>query len=516
MTTLRLVLGDQLSRSISVLSDIDRANDIVLMAEVHDEATYVRHHKQKLVLVLSAMRHFAQSLHAEGIHLDYVELDSTGNSGSFTGELKQALTRHSATRIIVTEPGEWRVWEMMQAWADDFGLPVEIREDDRFLCSRSEFAAWAKGRKRLRMEFFYREMRRKTGWLMNGDKPEGEQWNYDAENRRVLPKHVAIPPRGRFNPDDMTRDVITLVSQSFADHFGDLDSFAWAVTRDDALHALRHFIAQSLPQFGDYQDAMKTGGDVLFHSVLSPYLNIGLLNPREVCEAALYAYHAGSAPLQAVEGFIRQILGWREFIRGIYWLHMPDYAQSNFFKADRLLPDFYWTGETDMNCLREAIGSTRRNAYAHHIQRLMITGNFALLAGITPDQVEEWYLIVYADAFDWVELPNTHGMALHADGGLLGSKPYAASGAYIDRMSDYCMGCIYSPKVKLGSQACPFNYLYWYFLITNEAQLSINPRMAMPYRNLARMTEERRQQIVQQAEVFLAQPSFQYSGTYTG
>ncbi|MEE4378160.1 MAG: cryptochrome/photolyase family protein [Candidatus Competibacteraceae bacterium] len=505
MTTLRLVLGDQLSRSISALSDIDHANDVVLMMEVHDETTYVRHHKQKLVLVLSAMRHFAQSLRAEGIDVDYVELDSKGNSGSFTGELKRALSRHSVTRIIVTEPSEWRVWDMMQRWSIDFSLPVEIRENDRFLCSRTEFAAWAKGRISLRMEFFYREMRRKTGWLMNGDKPEGEQWNYDAENRKALPKNVAIPPRHRFTPDAITRDVIKLISQRFADHFGDVDSFAWGVIREDALKALNHFVEQSLPRFGDYQDAMKAGDDFLFHSVLSPYLNIGLLNPREVCETALVAYQVGHAPLHAVEGFIRQILGWREYIRGIYWLHMPDYAQSNFFNATRPLPDFYWTGETDLNCLREAIRSTRRNAYAHHIQRLMITGNFALLAGIAPDQVEEWYLIVYADAFDWVELPNTHGMALHADGGLLGSKPYAASGAYIDRMSDYCTGCVYSPKVKLGSKACPFNYLYWFFLINNEDLLKTNPRMAMPYRNLARMTEDRRQQIVQQAEAFLAQ-----------
>jgi len=505
MKTLRLVLGDQLTRSISALRDIDRTRDVVLMVEAYDEATYVRHHKQKIVLILAAMRHFAESLRAEGIDVDYVKLDSKGNSGSFSGELNRALARHSVTRIVVTEPGEWRVWAMMQHWANDFNLPVEIREDDRFICSRSEFANWAEGRKSLRMEYFYREMRRKTGWLMSGGKPEGEQWNYDAKNRKALPKNITIPPRCCFPPDAITREVMALVEQRFADHFGDLEPFTWSVTREDALQALQQFIDQSLPQFGDYQDAMKTGDDVLFHSLLSPYLNIGLLDPREVCQAALAAYQSDSAPLPAVEGFIRQILGWREYIRGIYWLHLPDYAQSNYFDADRPLPDFYWTGETDMNCLRQTIDSTRRNAYAHHIQRLMITGNFALLAGIAPAQVEEWYLIVYADAFEWVELPNTHGMALHADGGLLGSKPYAASGAYIDRMSDYCTGCAYSPKIKLGEQACPFNVLYWYFLINNEARLSTNPRMAMPYRNLARMTEERRQHIVQQAEAFLAQ-----------
>ena len=505
MTTLRFVLGDQLSRSLSALRDIDRVRDVVLMVEVHDETTYVQHHKQKIALVLSAMRHFAEALRAEGIRVDYVHLDDEGNTGSFTGELGRALARHAADRIVVTEPGEWRVWELMQSWQRRFGVPVEIREDDRFLCTQAEFEAWAEGRKGLRMEFFYRFMRRKTGWLMNGDEPEGSRWNYDTENRKALPPDLTAPPRQRFAPDATTRAVIALVEQRFADHFGDVAPFGWAVTREDALQALRHFIADGLPQFGTYQDAMKTGEAFLFHSLLSPYLNTGLLEPREVCEAALDAYHLGAAPLPAVEGFVRQIAGWREYVRGIYWMQMPAYAQTNSFDANRPLPEFYWTAETDMKCLRETIEATHRNAYAHHIQRLMITGNFALLAGIAPPQVEAWYLCVYADAFEWVELPNTHGMALHADGGLLGSKPYAASGAYIDRMSDYCAGCAYDSKVKLGPGVCPFNVLYWYFLIVNETRLKPNPRMALPYRTLARMAAERRAAIVRQAEAFLAQ-----------
>jgi deoxyribodipyrimidine photolyase-related protein len=474
------------------------------MAEVHAESTYVRHHKQKIVLVLSAMRHFAERLRAEGISIDYVPLDDKRNAGSFTGELSRALSRHEVDRIVVTQPGEWRVWDMMQTWGALFALPVEIREDDRFLCSRAEFAEWTRGGKSLRLEYFYRHMRRKTGWLMADVQPEGGRWNYDAENRKRLPRGFAVPPARRFVPDATTRQVMALVRQRFADHFGDLDSFGWAVTREEALEALQHFITNLLPQFGDYQDAMKAGEDFLFHSALSPYLNIGLLSPREVGEAALLAYRQGSAPLSSVEGFVRQILGWREYVRGVYWMKMPDYAQTNFLNAERPLPEFYWTGKTDMQCLREAIAATRRNAYAHHIQRLMITGNFALLTGVAPAQVEEWYLSVYADAFEWAELPNTHGMALHADGGLLGSKPYAASGAYIDRMSDYCAGCAYDPKTKLGAQACPFNYLYWHFLIVNEAQLKSNLRMALPYRSLARMAAERRQQITQQAEQFLA------------
>jgi len=503
MKTLRFVLGDQLSRSLSALRDVEMSQDVVLMVEAQEETTYVRHHRQKIALVLSAMRHFAESLRAEGLRVDYVRLDDAGNSGSFTGELGRALSRHLVDRIVVTEPGEWRVWDFMRTWETAFGIPVEIREDDRFLCSRGEFTAWATGRRGLRMEFFYRQMRRQTGWLMNGDQPAGCRWNYDAENRKALPPHLALPPRQRFVPDAITREVMTRVEQRFGDHFGDLDSFGWAATREEAIEALRHFITNGLPWFGDYQDAMKSGEDWLFHAALSPYLNIGLLLPVEVCEAALNAYQQGSAPLSAVEGFLRQILGWREYVRGIYWLRMPAYAQTNFFNAHRPLPAFYWTGETAMKCLRETIEATRRNAYAHHIQRLMITGNFALLAGIAPAQVEEWYLCVYADAFEWVELPNTHGMALHADGGLLGSKPYVASGAYIHRMSDYCTGCAYDPKIKRGPKACPFNYLYWHFLMVHEARLASNPRMALPYRTLAGMTADHRQAIRQEAMAFL-------------
>ncbi len=504
MSALRLVLGDQLSREISSLRDLDPSRDRVLMVEVWEENTYVRHHQQKIVLVLSAMRHFAEALRAEGIEVDYVRLDDEGNSGSFTGELARALARYPADRIIVTEPGEWRVWEMMQGWAQILQKPVEIRADDRFFCSRAEFTQWANGRKNLRMEFFYRDMRRKTGLLMDGSAPEGGQWNYDRENRKPLPRGLSIPARQRFAPDDVTREVIRLVGQRFSAHFGDLGSFGWAVTRSDALEALRHFVAHGLPSFGDYQDAMRTGEEFLFHSLLSPYINIGLLSPREVCESALQAYRQGLAPLHAAEGFIRQILGWREYIRGIYWTQMPAYPGSNFFGANRPLPDFYWTAETEMECLRETISSTRRNAYAHHIQRLMITGNFALLAGLAPAAVEEWYLAVYADAFEWVELPNTHGMALYADGGLLASKPYAASGAYIDRMSDYCTGCVYNPKQKQGPSACPFNFLYWHFLIRNEARLKQNPRMALPYRILLGMPEQDLSEVLRQAQDFLA------------
>jgi deoxyribodipyrimidine photolyase-related protein len=503
MTAIRFILGDQLTRGVSSLRGLDKARDVVLMAEVWDEATYVRHHKQKIAFLFSAMRHFAESLREEGVRVDYVRLDDPANTQSFTGEIERAVARHRAAEVFVTEPGEWRVWQMMLDWRETLGVPVHVRDDDRFVCSRDEFARWADGRKQYRMEYFYREMRRKTGLLMRGDEPEGGQWNFDQENRKNLPKGLAPPVRRRFAPDGVTRAVLDLVASRFGNHFGDLEPFGWAVTRPDALAALDHFIADCLAGFGDYQDAMKAGEDFLYHSVISPYLNCGLLTAVEVCEAAERAYRAGRAPLNAVEGFIRQVVGWREFVRGIYWTRMPEYAATNHLSAKRPLPAFYWTGGTDMNCLADCIGATRRHAYAHHIQRLMVTGNFALLAGISPAAIEEWYLVVYADAYEWVELPNVHGMVMHADGGLLGSKPYAASGAYINRMSDYCGGCRYDHGLKSGPDACPFNYLYWNFLIENEKRLAGNPRMAMPYRTLAKMDAARRAEISADSAAFL-------------
>ncbi len=496
MSTLRIVLGDQLTRTLSALRG-HAAGDIVLMMEVVEEATYVKHHKQKLTFIFSAMRHFAGELRGDGITVDYVRLDDPANTGSFTGEVERAIARHRPSSIVVTEPGEWRVSEMMKGWT------AEILSDDRFFATPASFAAWAKGRKQLRMEFFYREMRRLSGYLMDGDAPMGGQWNFDHDNRKALPKTLTPPPRSRFAEDATTRDVMDMVATRFPDHFGDLEPFGWAVTRENALEALDHFITACLPNFGDYQDAMAQGNVFLYHSVISPYLNIGLLTPREICQRAEEAWRNGHAPLNAVEGFIRQILGWREYVRGLYWLKMPDYGETNALDAHRPLPDFYWTGKTEMNCLAQAIGDTQRHAYAHHIQRLMVTGNFALLAGLSPKEVEAWYLLVYADAFEWVELPNTHGMALFADGGVMASKPYAASGAYIDRMSDYCASCHFRPEVKLGPKACPFNYLYWDFLIRNEAKLKANPRMAMPYRTLAKMEPERKADIARHAQKFL-------------
>lgn len=501
--TLRFILGDQLDPRMASLADLDPARDVVLMAEVAEETAYVGHHKQKIAFVLSAMRHFAEALRRSGVQVDYVRLDDPGNTGSLGGELRRAAARHRPELIVATEPGEWRVAEMMRDWREEADVPVEIRADGRFLCSRDEFARWAGDRRTFRMEFFYREMRRKTGFLMNGVEPEGGRWNFDLENRKRLPRHLQSPHRPYPEPDGITREVLDLVARRFPDNFGDLEPFAWEVTREGAIAALDEFVSARLPGFGDYQDAMRSGAPFLYHSTLAPYINVGLLAPDEVCRAAEAAYRRGDAPLNAVEGFIRQILGWREFVRGLYWHLMPAYAETNALGAERPLPWFYWSGETDMACMAECIGDTRRHAYAHHIQRLMVTGNFALLAGIRPKEVAEWYLAVYADAFEWVELPNVQGMALFADGGMLGSKPYAASGAYIDRMSDYCGGCRYDVRRRQGPEACPFNLLYWNFLIENEGRLRANPRMAMPYRNLDRLDASAREAIRAEARAFL-------------
>ena len=341
------------------------------------------------------------------------------------------------------------------------------------------------------MEYFYRDMRKKTGYLMDGGEPVGGRWNFDSENRE--PPNAGLAPPAPLKPQmtDHVRAAAALVSERFPGRFGNAADFSFAVTRDDAQNALRDFIENRLPSFGDYQDAMKVGEPFLFHAVIAQYINIGLIDPRSACEGAIAAYHAGVAPINAVEGFVRQIIGWREFVRGIYWLEGDGYVDHNFFDANRPLPEFYWTGKTRMACVSAVVGQTRDQAYAHHIQRLMVTGNFALLAGIAPMAVHEWYLSVYADAYEWVEVPNVIGMALFADGGLLASKPYAASGAYINRMSDYCRGCGYSVSKKTEDDACPFNALYWDFLVRNRDRLKNNGRVSRAYQTWDRMGVEK-------------------------
>lgn len=491
---LRLVLGDQLSHAVSSLTDAAK-DDVILMCEVRQEATYVKHHKKKIVFLFSAMRHFAASLSAKGFNVQYVKYDDPANTGSLRGEVERLADLRDISEVIVTAAGEYRVLEDMKQWANALKLPVTIRPDDRFLCSTEEFAAWAEGRKQFRMEYFYREMRKKHAILMTDDGPIGGQWNYDESNRKSPPPNLTVPDTFHADIDDITQDVIDLVSRHFPDHFGDVAPFHFAVTRDAALQALDLFVDARLRLFGDYQDAMVQNEPWMFHSHIGLYLNCGLLAPLECIARAEAAYHDGSAPLNAIEGFIRQILGWREYVRGIYWLKMPDYKAMNFLDAMRPLPDFYWTADTQMNCMRQCITETKQNAYAHHIQRLMVLGNFALIAGLDPEQVNDWYLLVYADAYEWVELPNVSGMILFADGGIMGSKPYAASGTYINKMSNYCGSCSYKHTVKNGPKACPFNYLYWDFIDRNADKLRGNPRMGFMYKSLDRMTDEKRHAI---------------------
>jgi deoxyribodipyrimidine photolyase-related protein len=501
--TLRLILGDQLSHNISALENARAADDVIFMCEVWEEARYVKHHKKKIAFIFSAMRHFAEELRQSGFHVDYVRLDDADNTGAFSTELARAVRRHAAQEVITTEAAEYRVLEMQKTWADILGMHVHIAQDKRFLCTHSQFKQWAGERKQLRMEYFYREMRKTYKILMQGDEPEGGQWNYDAENRQPPKQGLHVPPAYSASVDSTTEEVLALVAARFPDHFGDIQPFYFAVTRAQALDALKQFIAVRLAHFGTYQDAMVQGEPWMYHAHIGFYLNCGLLEPLECVKMAEDAYHAGNAPLNAVEGFIRQIIGWREYVRGIYWLLMPEYAAKNALNATRPLPPLYWGKPTKMNCMKQCVDETKRHAYAHHIQRLMVLGNFALLAGLDVAEVNEWYLIVYADAYEWVEMPNVSGMVLYADGGVLASKPYAAGGTYINKMSDYCSGCSYKPLKKNGEGACPFNYLYWHFLVRNRTSLERNPRIAMMYRTYDRMEEDKRAAITHDASQFL-------------
>jgi len=501
--SLVLVLGDQLDAKSAAFDGFDPAADAVWMAEVGEEATYVWSHKARIAIFLAAMRHFRDALRGEGAAVDYHALDDERNRGSFASELSEAVMRLQPKQLVVVEPGEWRVKQALSAAAKDLGVPLDDRADRHFLCSHEEFAAHAEGRKQLRLEYFYREMRRRLGLLVEGSKPVGGQWNYDAANRLSFGKQGPgdFPRPLGFPPDDMTREVIRLVESRFAGHPGSLAHFDWPVTPADARRALDDFVKNRLPQFGPYEDAMWTGQPYVYHSRLSAAVNLKLLDPRDAAAAAEEAYRAGHAPLQSAEAIIRQFIGWREFIRGVYWRFMPDYEKSNALGADALLPWFYWTGETEMACLREVIGQTLALGFAHHIQRLMVAGLFALLLGVEPFEVHKWFLAIYVDAVDWVTLPNVLGMSQFADGGVMSSKPYAATGRYIQRMSNYCVACRFDPARSLGDGACPFTTLYWDFLMRHEKLLRANRRMGFQVRNLGRLGRDDKAAIRKQAGV---------------
>ena len=509
MRTLVLVLGDQLDADAAAFDGFDPQQDAVWMAEVAQESTHVWSSQQRLVMFLSAMRHFAQALQALGRPLHYQRMGAGNNAAeprTLADALQTDLARLQPQRVVMTAPGDHRVWQSLKATVKATGLSLEVCEDRHFFTSVADFSAHAKGRKTLRLEYFYRELRQRFGILMDGAQPAGGQWNFDADNREAFgPQGPGpIPPRATFEPDAITQEVVQLVQQRFASHPGTLASFAWPVTRAQALQSLDRFIQERLPLFGRYEDALWPGEPWLYHSHLSAALNLKLLNAREVVAAAEAAYRNGHAPLQSVEGFIRQILGWREYVRGIYWTQMPSYIERNALNAEQDLPAWYWSGQTDMACLKDAITQTLAHGYAHHIQRLMVTGLYALLLGVQPRQVHEWYLAMYVDAVEWVELPNTLGMGQFGDGGLMASKPYVATGKYIQRMGGPCASCRYNPALREGDQACPFTTLYWDFLMRHETLLKQNPRMAMQLKNLARLTPEQRQAITQRTQAILA------------
>lgn len=504
-----LLLGDHLHPDPPGLGHFDSRQDAVLMIEAAGEAAHVWSHKARIALFLSAMRHRAAELRADGLTVHYLALEDASVTAAGDGlcdRLAWALQRYQPQRLVMVEAGEWRLARAIEATAQASQVDLQVLQDPHFLCAHGEFEAWARGRRHLLMENFYRMMRRREGVLLEDGEPAGGTWNYDAENRSGFgakgPREVPQPLR--CPPDALTQQVLALVEARFPDHPGSLAAFAWPVCRADALAVLQDFIAHRLAGFGTWQDAMWTGQPFLWHSLLSPALNLKLLDPREVIGAAEAAWRSGQAPLAAVEGFIRQILGWREFIRGVYWLDMPGMATANHFGHDRPLPAWYWTGNTRMRCLGEAVRTTLDHGYAHHIQRLMLTGIFGLLAGIAPQAVADWYLAVYVDAIEWVELPNVAGMALYANGGRFTSKPYIAGGGYVKRMSNYCQGCAYRPDVRTGPTACPLTQLYWHFVARHAAALGGGPRTALMVRNYERLPEAERAQITAEALARLA------------
>ena len=494
-----LVLGDQLSMKNPALINARPGSDTVVMAEVREEASYVRHNRHKIALIFAAMRHFRDRLIAAGFTVAYFDYEA--GVTSLEAAVARAASETGVKQLQVCEPGEYRLLEAMQGLSAALSMGVTVLPDSRFLCSIDEFNQWADTQKGLRMEFFYRRMRKRYGLLLEADgKPCGDKWNYDQENRKGWRNQVAVPAREALRKDAITQAVLALVEVEFPENPGDLSTFNYAVTQEAAQAALDWFCDHGLRDFGTYQDALAEESPWMFHSLVSMYINIGLLEPLDVCQQVERAWRDGKCELAAAEGFIRQILGWREYIRGIYWRFMPDYKTHNHFEATRPLPEWFWTGDTDMRCLSRALKQTLDLGYGHHIQRLMVIGNFALLAGLEVKEVCDWYLAVYVDAFEWVELPNTLGMALHADGGLMASKPYAASGKYIQRQGNHCGECRYNPGKMTGERACPFNAMYWGFIDQHLGKLEGNGRMGLILNNWKKRDAGEREAIVRWAD----------------
>ena len=501
MRNLILVLGDQLNVDASAFDGFDPAQDRIWMAEVREESTHVWSSQPRIAAFLSAMRHFRARIESMGWPIEYRELDDPENRGTLVLELADVIQRLAPSALIMTAPGDWRVLQGIKRVARDHALSLDIRDDRTFFSTVREFVAFSKGRKQLRMEYWYRNLRKQHDILMDGEAPVGGQWNFDADNRKSFDKAgpQALPQPLAFRPDALTQSVLALVQRAFPDHPGSLNSFAWPMTPEEAQLALDDFLAHRLALFGPYEDAMWQGEPWLYHSQLSMALNLKLLSAREVVKAVEASYREGQVSLASAEGFIRQILGWREYVRGIYWTQMPAYQALNALEASRDLPQFFWTGKTPMHCMSECLTQSLAFGYAHHIQRLMVIGLYALLFGVKPGSVHQWFLAVYVDAVEWVELPNTLGMGQFGDGGYMASKPYVASGQYIQRMSNYCQSCGFDPKLRVGEKACPYTTLYWDFLIRHQGRLASNPRMGMQLKNLAAISPELQAEIQLQA-----------------
>lgn len=497
--TLRLVLGDQLNPGHSWFQQVD-AQVVYVLMEVRQETDYVLHHAQKILAIFAAMRDFARQLRAAGHRVRYVALESASNRQSIPGNL-QALARHYGARSVQwQQPDEWRLDAQLQAWAATQPLAWDMVDSEHFLTARGELAALMQGRRQWLMEHFYRHMRRRHRLLLDADgQPEGGRWNFDHDNRKPWPGTPPQPPDWR--PTHDHSGLWAMLQRCGVDSLGQPQAAAlrWPLNRAEALACLEAFIAQALPHFGDYEDAMASQAPRLFHSLLSFALNVKMLQPLEVIRRAEAAWRGGLAPLAAVEGFVRQILGWREYVRGIYWSCMPGYENRNALGHTLPLPRWFWTGDTGMRCLQLSIRQSLQTAHAHHIQRLMVIGNFALLAGLDPVALHRWYLGIYIDAFEWVELPNTLGMSQSADGGLIATKPYVSGAAYLQRMTDYCRGCAYDPRQRTGPRACPFNALYWDFFDRHSTALRDNHRLTLVYRQWQKMPPQQQEALRGQA-----------------
>ncbi|MCS6822556.1 MAG: cryptochrome/photolyase family protein [Microscillaceae bacterium] len=505
MAEVRLILGDQLNPNHSWFK---QKNDHVLyvMMEVLQETNYVKHHIQKIVAFFVAMRNFAYNLRTQGHRVLYLQLDDEQNLQTIPANLEQIFKQYQATSFAYQLPDEYRLDQQLKAFTQRLSIPTQVYDTEHFLTKREEVAQTFAGKKTYLLETFYRKIRKKYHLLMqNENEPLTGKWNYDAENRKKYDKKVPIPAPLFFKRN--VQDIVEMLQKYKVETIGKIDAqnFIWACTRAEAEALLHHFVQNSLPYFGTYEDAMHTNEPFLFHSRLSFVMNVKLLHPLEIVQTAIEHWHKNQhfITIAQIEGFVRQIVGWREYMRGVYWANMPDYAQLNFFNHARPLPSWFWTGNVKMNCLNQVINQSLERAYAHHIQRLMVTGNFALLIGANPNEVDAWYLGIYADAIEWVEITNTRGMSQYADGGLVGSKPYVASANYMDKMSSYCQTCPYDKKKKIGKNSCPFNSLYWDFYARNEHLLAKNPRTGLAYLTLSKMDKTEKEALLRQAQFYL-------------